>query len=55
MNRILSHLAKVASDASYHEEEENPESLHTSPSPIPLTDPYSILRTSVNQLTLSRN
>ena len=55
INRMLSHTSKPSYDAPPEEEEELHELEHTSPPPIPPSDPYSTLLASMNQLTVSPN
>ena len=52
---MLSHISKPAQDVSSGEEEDIliPAPQHTSPLPIPPTNPYSTFSTSFDQLNLS--
>ena len=55
INRKLSHVSKPSHDDPYEEEEEFQEPEHTSPPPMPHSDPYSTLLATMNQLVISHN
>jgi len=55
LNLMLSHIFKPAQEVSSGGEEDVliPEPYHTFPPPVPLTDPYSTLSASLDQIDLS--